>query len=720
MPNANWWRTDPADDGSVLIPAYIVNLDLAHSSTLEIPFDPITLKTEVNEIQDGIEDMLRAAGFVVQGWSGDGLIALFDGQTAKSDLCIKHVVGILEFFQAKKRARITAGDGHGGLSGWELIDLRIAVVFGEIPWDEMLGRVIARPMNVAGHFQKNCPEASILIDDTVFTRLSTKSEYRRRFEQDTTVMHGGRALPAFSLQAEDSSAPLPFPQYEAEILGEFFADGYEYVVRAPAVCYLVGDFDSIFGYPALIQPLPLFSYVGIATGENGLRVDGVRVADENVDCYDRRSGLKLPKPDVSVPIEDDERSLIWSTIQDALTREAPRGLRLKNLSMIPTRCGLAASSAFGAAVALATLLLSDAEAVTSLLGQMKRPKEAPIDTRDPCFVRAYKLAWAIENIFEGGASSGGGVFASIVGSPDGFPLIYIGEKRGFDGGFPFHFANGGATSSFADEEFGRIRATGFRSKFVCKRDNVGLDFALLFTSSRETKKTGDLVADFFNRSGDIGKYGVIEALARQHGAARGLRREMITRLARRTFSDKHLGHTLPAKRFLNPQPSGTRDLFIEWTAQALGFVSFAAQQAFLSFEEGRPTRAMRTFLRQLDAYQELRSALGLSGSLADLYNSRADFLAMEIPGNAPYSGVGSSDAPYSFGSKLVGSGGGGDFLVMAPAGFLRKHFPMLRRKLAVESCMPVCHYVSWHTSEMQIPAATVAAWRYTDEGYVSL
>jgi mevalonate kinase len=701
----SWWSAQSASTEQ-LIPVYILNLDLARSSSLEVSH-PLVFKQQVNALQDEIQHRLHEANFEVQGWSGDGLVAIADGRDACSDECVKTAVELLDLFTQIKEKHL-----KGGRKDWKLVDLRIGLVHGYVPWAAQLGRVVAVAMNIAGHFQKQCPAGSILIDKEVSHRLTMASQYKSRFEQDTIVPHGDSKLEACSLQPPLHDEGPAFPDFETQILEIFKSDGYDVVVRAPAVFYLVGEFDSIFGYPALIMPIPLFSYVGLSLGGAGFQVDEVRVVEAEADAYERRRGLQFVKPTQTVSLDEEERRLLWDTIRDAIPEAQKwKGLRMKNLSMIPTRCGIGASSAFSVALALAADLLANTGA-QSALRQSRGYDDAPLlpngDVR-----RVFKLAWSLENIPEGGSSSGGGVLTSLFGSRDGFPILYLSDKRGFDGGFPFQFAQGGAVSSFRDPEFDRITGIGFRTVDSVNRERLGLDYALFFTAGRGGKKTGDLVAEFFKQFGHFGKTGVANVLSQHHYTRYGHHREAVVRLARRTHNES-LGHELSKKRFKNPVRSATRDLFVEWFAQALGCVSMAAISEFYTFTAGTPER----FLRQIDAYQELRSALGIAGTITDYFTDRVELLQYEIAETtrlAPSSDLVTRIAP--FGNKLVGTGGGGDFLVLAPECELERRFPMLRRNLTIGGRPPPCHYLSWYSRELQMPDAVPAAWRLTNGVY---
>jgi mevalonate kinase len=698
-----WWTDNKKAFRKHLVPVFILNLDIAQSSHLEGQH-PFRFKQTVNTLQGQIEIELKQGDFCFESWSGDGLVALYDGRHGDSEACIEKVVAIRDLFQRFKKQQKRRMPEI-----WGSVSLRIALVYAEVPFDDRLGRIIARDMNIAGHFQKNCPLGSVLIDRKVHDRLSDKTELKKLFERDTVVSHGNENLAAYSLHAEEPGAPCKFSDYERKILEEFRKRSYQLVVRAPASFFIIGEFASIFGYPALVLPIPLFSYVGVSERARKFVVDGLRVVDQANDCWKRHNQFHLSLPTKTIKMRPEEPENIWTNLIDSIDHDrSVKGLKLLNLSMIPTRCGLGASSAFSTALALAWHLLLGKLSDRSF-NKLKIPDQTDIDVQRSEFWATYKLAWAIENYYEGGASSGGAALGSLFGSRGGFPLIYMSEKRGFDGGFPFYFADGGRQSSFKDFDFLRIRSTAHRTNYGSEHEKVALDYALLFTESRN-KRTGNLIDEFFRHILKTGDTKLIDDIGRKLLKMSDFTREPILRLAKRSLNDKVLAQELPS-RFTGTDEwlSGKRDLFVEWIAQTLGCISFAAQGSFLNYCSGAP-ESLFSFFKHINAYQEVLSSIGISGSLADLYNYRSDLFQYEIPG----------DEPHPFGTKLIGSGKGGDFLVMSPPGKLTELFSMLRRKLASGQTEPPCHFFSWYNNSVGLPTATVAAWRLKGDRYVAI
>jgi len=698
----DWWKANRLKKKN-LVAVYILNLDIAQSSRLEGQH-PFTFKRTVNRLQNLIEQELRKADFFFESWSGDGLVALYDGRHGETIDCLEKVIRVRDLFQGFKTTQKRAAK-----SVWEKVDLRIGVVSGDVPYDDDMGRIIAADMDIAGHFQKNCPLGSVLVDKEIYHRLPDKSGFKRLFDRDTVVPHGENNLAAYSLHAESKSKRYTFAQYQREILKEFRERKYQVVVRTPAAFFVIGEFASIFGYPSLVLPIPIFSYVGVSEDSKSLNIEELRVVKEDEDCWKRQNRFQLSLPSKTIKVRPEEQPNIWKILCDSVNSEHQvRGIKVLNLSMIPTRCGLGASSAFSTALALASCLLLRT-IPDQMFKRLANSDQNEISMQRSEFREIYKLAWAIENYYEGGASSGGATLASMFGSRDGFPLVYMSEKRGFDGGFPFYFADGGKESSFRDLDFNRIRSTAYRTHHGAGGKKLPLDYALLFTESRN-KRTGNLIDEFFRNVLVTGDTALIDKIGKRSIQANDFTRESILRLAKRSLNDKILARELPSRFSMSDEhQSGKRDLFVEWVAQTLGCISFAAQGAFLSYTSGA-SDSLTSFLKHLNAYQEVLSAIGVSGSLADLYNYRSDLFQYEVPGNEPH----------SFGTKLIGSGRGGDVLVMARPGELTESFPMLRRKLATGHGEPACHFFSWYDEAIGLPEATVAAWRLKGDKYVAV
>jgi len=384
--------------------------------------------------------------------------------------------------------------------------------------------------------------------------------------------------------------------------------------------------------------------------------------------------------------------------------------------MIPSGCGLNASSAFAAAFALAVKLMYDFDQFRSDFSRLENPGDLErviaVRTNDHLW-DVYKLAWSLDNVFHLGASSGCGSFASIFGSADGFPLIYVGETRGFSGGYPFYFGGGGKTSSLCDKEFKRIRSTGYRSRTFALRSEQYVEYGLCFTRPRDQNTNiGAMIRRFLQQGVGQRAGQFLEEIAKDPRTKHDFRREVILELAHRKLTDNIDTYQHP----LSPEPvpdSACRDVFVEWMAESLGCISLACTMAFLELQEkvhakGHVevvTDGMKRFLRYVNAYQEILSAAGVSCSTLDLYNYRADLFRCE-----------EGAAAYAYGTKLTGGGGGGDLLVAAPAGDLQVRILALRRKLGVGGGGTApCHCVSWAPESIGV-RPTVKGWRLLGNG----
>ena len=698
-----WWEKH-SKANQRLVPVFILNIDLAGSSKLEAEH-PVRMKAIGNTFQDEVSTTLRNSEFHLGEWSGDGLVALQEGVSA--DRFVETALALFQRLAQIKAAEISKSpsDAIAGL------ELRAALIVGNVLLDEKVGRIISPAMNIAGHFQKHCPAGHLLLNKEAWTLIEDK-KLKDQFVQDTMVPHGDEKLPAFTHQHYVVTTPESYAELEDKVIATLWNNGAKIIVRTPSACYVAGEFANIFGYPAIIMPIPLFLYVGAAPIDNE--------AIEIVKCFGPEPGvnyvphgeelvLQLPEEKWTQNVQGKARD-IWTSIRLWMLDRGIRskGIRIWVWSFCPPGCGLNASSALSAAIAAAAYGLYD-DRNGDLLSSIENAVTASdfLDPReDPCFWSCYKLAWAIDNCFHANAASGCGVLAALYGSSNRLPLVYLAEKRGLERGFPFDFGHD-AESVWKNHEFQRLHGGAWRMPAPPNyQPSRGLDFALLHAKERSNNSgTGDMIntflKTFLSLSDNTKKF--LRQLVHSSPGTFGMHREPLLHLADRIVASK--GDNVGFKLADNSRDP-CRDALVEWLVQSLGCTSVLTEVCMLEFmakgdAAAKDERFVQRFLGYINAYQELLSSAGVSIGTLDLLNHRSDLLAFEVS---------NPDHPScAFGTKLTGGGGGGDLLVIGPMGEVRRQFPYLRRALGVRSRQQACHYVSWE-GKQQLPAPVPKVW----------
>ena len=205
-----------------------------------------------------------------------------------------------------------------------------------------------------------------------------------------------------------------------------WAANADLVYSAPACAFLSGEHAVVFGHPAIYLPLPLRLYIKV---EASHQIEGIFIDD--FKCPHPKEEMIILNTELiqdygSCPIEEQKRvllSLFLSIINPFLKSEFHgMGFRVSVLSSFPVAVGLASSSALSACISKA--LFDEFINIEKFklyfdLGDQENQEVAML------------LAWAIENCFHGGRSSGAGSTVSFNGRLGRHPILYSIAKRSY-------------------------------------------------------------------------------------------------------------------------------------------------------------------------------------------------------------------------------------------------------------------------------------------------
>jgi len=695
----NW----PKEKNKKKLTVVIVNMDLSGSSLLKEAYPYAwDLLDNVNQLQDDIQQILEGDNWWVGEWSGDGLVALFLDTEGKSDEPInrsKMVISKVKEWREKCKRDLPTDQGDNleeRIGVLEKVNIRIGVRRGEICWYHphskrgkiSTGRIISPYMNEAGHLQKECDTGALMIDEATRNNISDP-QLKKQFPDSHSrrIIHGTTELKAYQFEVDEGYEKVE--PIEKQILHKM--KNCDIIAKAPGACYFFGEFAVIFGHIALIQPLPLYIYVGInvlSEDNEQIKVElkpGLAVKPE-INLYDEKSCESLN-------IENDFECIQWDTVKDHISSiitsrfsKNKSKIIVNAIALIPNRCGLNASSALSMALATALTEAFEPESLKEALEYISTiPVDSPIHIEsDDAFSKLVKFAWELDNIFHRGASSGCGVTASAIGANDGHPLIYITEGRGFQGPYPMFFSNS-TPENGSINMLRRFRALAYRTGNI-HRDakNLKHEYAIFYTIKRgDTESTGDIIEKFLSANEFKGNLSstIKDLLEKTH--TQGHKYYMSRSLLAKAFRYDSYGTieslVLPNKKQI-PRVS---ELLVESFADALGICSVAGISAFVNYSFD--LQQWCVFANCMNAYQELMCACGMSGvKAADLFNYRSDAFSYTY---------GEEKRP--FGSKLTGAGRGGDFVVVATKKDLSSNFETFRHEMKIDGKPLYCHFTSW-------------------------
>jgi mevalonate kinase len=196
-----------------------------------------------------------------------------------------------------------------------------------------------------------------------------------------------------------------------EVYREFFSK-CPIVVSAPGNFYWTGEYSVLYGGLAIKQNLPLRVYVGLEPSH------GIKFGQTKIYVPSKARFESRPIPNI-----------MGERVIEFLENQLPKnnhGFIIHIIYEVPVGCGLAASSAFAAALATAIKIQNNSK----ILKDLEKNREIKIKDclNNRLFNELFRFAWKIDNLFHNKTSSGAGPFASLVNS--NFPVVYFSEKWG--------------------------------------------------------------------------------------------------------------------------------------------------------------------------------------------------------------------------------------------------------------------------------------------------
>ena len=208
-----------------------------------------------------------------------------------------------------------------------------------------------------------------------------------------------------------------------------WAANADLVYSAPACAFISGEHAVVFGHPAIYLPLPLRLYIKVEASHQiqGIFIDEFKCPHPHPQKEEMTIlNTELIQDYGSCPIEEQKRlllSLFSSVIAPFLKSEFHDiGFRVSVLSSFPVAVGLASSGALSACIAKVLL--------DNFIDIEKLKLNFGLGDQDNQEV-AMLLAWAIENCFHGGCSSGAGATVSFNGRLGRHPIVYAISKRSY-------------------------------------------------------------------------------------------------------------------------------------------------------------------------------------------------------------------------------------------------------------------------------------------------
>lgn len=205
-----------------------------------------------------------------------------------------------------------------------------------------------------------------------------------------------------------------------------WAANADLVYSAPACAFISGEHSVVFGHPAIYLPLPLRLYIKVVASP---QIEGIFI--DEFKCPHPKEEMNILNTEFiqdygSCPIEEQKKalkSLFSSIVTPFLKSEfAGVGFNISVLSGFPVAVGLASSGALSACIAKAL--------VDEFIDVEKFKLHFDLGDQENQEV-AMLLAWAIENCFHGGCSSGAGATVSFNGRSGRHPIVYSISKRSY-------------------------------------------------------------------------------------------------------------------------------------------------------------------------------------------------------------------------------------------------------------------------------------------------
>jgi len=203
-----------------------------------------------------------------------------------------------------------------------------------------------------------------------------------------------------------------------EAYREFF-DNSEVVVSAPFIFFWAGEYAVMHGAFALLQKVPLRIYVGLELRPD----DQILIADYT--AFDAQVG-SFEKREFNEIIE---RKLV-KKIREILAKDSiklPCGFNIRILVESPFNRAFKTTGSLCVSLATAIRLYFYGLDPRSVAAWAETHSRHLITDDSLGFDKTFRFAWKLESVFHADASSGAGVAASIIHSI--YPVLYFSEKR---------------------------------------------------------------------------------------------------------------------------------------------------------------------------------------------------------------------------------------------------------------------------------------------------
>lgn len=434
----------------------------------------------------------------------------------------------------------------------------------------------------------------------------------------------------------------------SKYLHEWIVDS-KLVYSAPACVFLSGEHAVVFGHPAIYLPLPLRLYIKL---EAGIKFEGIYI--DEFKCPHPNKKLEISSildTDVishyrSCSTANQQESLLSvfkSVINPFLKSEFEGiGFRVSVLSGYPIAVGLNSSGALSACIAKALIdQFIDVQKLKHYF-ELNSLKEYEV---------AMLLAWAIENCFHGGCSSGAGATVSFNGRVGRHPILYSISKRSH---LLHKYSTGWSPVSVSESE------RGFKTLSEIKR--FTFDPGAHVENLPDYPSPPDYNITVLYSGMPSRTEAVLNRDVRSYIKESKERVEHVCEMFDQTFEEGEIQTTLAAHRYdiiekiyLNNQFDGDKSsqmahAYFELLSEALGSVSLAIFNSIVADWFSIPVL--------MNSYQALLCGMNLSTPKIETLINKIKYMSMKGE-------VYDQQISSRLGVKITGAGKGGDVLVLS-------------------------------------------------------
>ncbi len=409
---------------------------------------------------------------------------------------------------------------------------------------------------------------------------------------------------------------------------DYLKKNNDVVISTPGAFFFFGEHSVVNGQPALYMPIPKYTFTG--------------VSKSNEDKLD--INLKCSNPD-TLEINDyqwnvnSKKNFINKLEKLFEKHDLNAGYDIKAISDFPPECGLNSSGSLASGISVGINILE--KRITPFeLKNWNNLKSLRKLKKNKCFNKIFKLSWEIDEIIQT-KSSGIGPFASLVGTKNGEPIIYILGK------------DVDIQSIIDNENYYAFYLSELNNKSQ-KRFSENI-FSLMYSNQKsKTEEALKKMEKITSRSSDYA-------------------REFTDKLMQIDFNPKLINPPLSHLLELERNECNTKlpnEYFNNKINGILGGYSLIAIGNFLSSPMG-------TKIEQLmNVYQSVLSYSGVSTNNIDAICNR--FFENEI------------------GAKLTGSGGGGDILLFSTNCGLKTKIEQTAEDIGNK----IFHFKSWEEDDL--------------------